>query len=66
MIPQLHQTFEMVRAARELVSADDYVVRLLIDTNALIDNPDVAAYPARSVAATWCMCLRWPSVNSMI
>lgn len=44
MIPQLHQTFEVLRAAKELLPTDDYGVRLLIDTNALIDNPDVAVY----------------------
>lgn len=44
MIPQLHQTFEVLHAAKELLPTDDYAVRLLIDTNALIDNPDVAAY----------------------
>lgn len=44
MIPALHKTFTTLRDARQLLPVDDYAVRLVIDTNALIDNPDVAAY----------------------
>lgn len=44
MLTLLHQTFEVLRAAKELLPADDYAIRPLIDTNALIDNPDVAVY----------------------
>lgn len=28
----------------ELLPADEHLVRLVVDTNALIDNPDLAAY----------------------
>jgi predicted ribonuclease YlaK len=33
-----------LRALTNLLPADDYPVRLVVDTNALIDNPDLAAY----------------------
>jgi rRNA-processing protein FCF1 len=35
-----------LRGLFDLLPADDYPVRLVIDTNALIDNPDIAAYTA--------------------
>lgn len=44
MVPQLRQTFSVLRAAKGLLPEDEFSVRVMIDTNALIDNPDVAAY----------------------
>ncbi|QYL19164.1 PIN domain-containing protein [Mycolicibacterium pallens] len=35
---------QSLRALVELLPADEHLVRLVVDTNALIDNPDLAAY----------------------
>ncbi len=35
-----------LRRLADLLPTDDYPVRLVVDTNALIDNPDVGAYTA--------------------
>lgn len=40
----LGATVADLRGLTELLPPDDYAKRLVIDTNALIDNPDVAAY----------------------
>lgn len=44
MVPELRETFDVLRAARAVLGTDDYPVRLVVDTSALVDNPDVAAY----------------------
>ncbi|MFZ0158953.1 MAG: PIN domain-containing protein [Kineosporiaceae bacterium] len=36
--------FAALRGLTELLPADPYAVRLVVDTNSLIDNPDLAAY----------------------
>ncbi|PRZ43930.1 hypothetical protein CLV47_10154 [Antricoccus suffuscus] len=66
MVDQLRQTFEVLHSAKELLPTDDYDVRLVIDTNALIDNPDAAAYTARLGRVTWFTSLQWFSGNLMI
>ena len=33
-----------IREMTNLLPSDDYRVRLVVDTNALLDNPDLAAY----------------------
>jgi rRNA-processing protein FCF1 len=43
---KLAATVADLRALADLLPADDYATRLVIDANALIDNPDVAAYTA--------------------
>lgn len=40
----LKATIDDIRALFTLLPADDYPTRLVVDTNALIDNPNVAAY----------------------
>lgn len=40
----LHDQVARLRSARELLPADEWPVRLVPDTNALIDEPDLAAY----------------------
>ncbi|MBU8827459.1 PIN domain-containing protein [Mycolicibacterium goodii] len=41
---RLAETFDDIRALFALLSDDAYPIRLIVDTNALIDNPNVAAY----------------------
>lgn len=41
---KLRATVADLRALTKLLPRDDHPVRLVVDTNALIDNPDVAAY----------------------
>src|SRR5262249_51221308 len=41
---KVRATVAGLRALTNLLPPDDHPVRLVIDTNALIDNPDVAAY----------------------
>lgn len=41
---KIRETVADLRALTRLLPSDDYPVRLVVDTNALIDNPDVAAY----------------------
>jgi rRNA-processing protein FCF1 len=41
---KIRGTVADLRALTNLLPADDYPVRLIVDTNALIDNPDLAAY----------------------
>jgi hypothetical protein len=41
---KIRVTVADLRALKNLLPADDYPVRLVVDTNALIDNPDLAAY----------------------
>jgi len=40
----MHKSVENLRASRELLPPDDFAVRLVVDTNALLDEPDLAAY----------------------
>ena len=40
----LTATVADLRGLIDLLPSDDYVKRLVVDTNALIDNPDLAAY----------------------
>jgi rRNA-processing protein FCF1 len=37
-------TIADLRQLADLLSPDDYAIRLVVDTNALIDNPDLSAY----------------------
>lgn len=41
---KIRATVADLSALTRLLPSDDYPVRLVVDTNALIDNPDVAAY----------------------
>ncbi|OMB93227.1 PIN domain-containing protein [Mycobacterium colombiense] len=41
---KIRATVADLNALTRLLPSDDYPVRLVVDTNALIDNPDVAAY----------------------
>jgi hypothetical protein len=41
---QLGMTVSDLKGLAELLPPDDFPVRLVVDTNALIDNPDLAAY----------------------
>jgi PIN domain len=41
---KIRATVADLRALTNLLPPDDYSVRLVVDTNALIDNPDLAAY----------------------
>jgi hypothetical protein len=41
---KLRKTVADLRSLTDLLPPDDYHVRLVVDTNALIDNPDLAAY----------------------
>jgi hypothetical protein len=41
---KIRATVADLRALTNLLPADDYPIRLVVDTNALIDNPDLAAY----------------------
>lgn len=41
---KLQASVEDLRDLTKLLQSDDYPVRLVVDTNALIDNPDLAAY----------------------
>jgi PIN domain len=41
---KVRATVTDIRDLRNLLPADDYPVRLVVDTNALLDNPDLAAY----------------------
>lgn len=43
---KLEATLADLRTLTQLLPRDDYPVRLVIDTNALLDNPDLAAYVA--------------------
>lgn len=43
---KLAVTFADLRDLTKLLPPNDYPVRLVVDTNALLDNPDVAAYVA--------------------
>ena len=61
----LKATIDDIRALFTLLPADDYPTRLVVDTNALIDNPNVAATPmssAQPMSFTYCLS-SW--VNSM-
>lgn len=40
----IRRTIEDLRELRNLIPEDEYAVRLVVDTNAIIDNPDLAAY----------------------
>ena len=40
----ISKTISDLRALADLLPSDDYPTRLVVDTNALIDNPDLAAY----------------------
>lgn len=40
----LQQTIESLRGMRELLPPDPATVRVVVDTNALLDEPDIAAY----------------------
>lgn len=41
---RVRQDVDALRRLTEMLSADEWPVRVVVDTNALIDNPDVAAY----------------------
>lgn len=41
---QLREAVAVLRSARELLPADPIAVRLIVDTNTLIDNPDLTIY----------------------
>lgn len=41
------QAVAILRKARTLLGADDFPERLVVDTNALVDDPDLAVYTAR-------------------
>jgi hypothetical protein len=41
---ELRQTMEVLRSARGLLADDPIPVRLVVDTNTLIDNPDLTVY----------------------
>ena len=43
----LREQVDVLRGARALLPDDDWAVRLVPDTNALIDEPDLAAYTGR-------------------
>ena len=40
----MHTTMQVLRDAREMLPDDDIAVRVVIDTNALIDCPDLTVY----------------------
>jgi len=40
----LQQTVERIRSMRTLLPADPWAVRLVVDTNAVLDTPDLAVY----------------------
>lgn len=39
-------TFKTLRELTEMLPTDEYAVRVVVDTNTLIDNPDIAAHTA--------------------
>jgi rRNA-processing protein FCF1 len=43
-IARVHQDVGALRQLTEMLPSDEWPIRVVIDTNALIDNPDVAAY----------------------
>lgn len=43
-VARVHQDVDALRQLTGMLPADDWPVRVVVDTNALIDNPDVAAY----------------------
>jgi predicted ribonuclease YlaK len=43
-VAQVHQDVEALRQLTGMLPADEWPIRVVADTNALIDNPDVAAY----------------------
>lgn len=46
-VQELHQTVAVLRGARALLPDDPFAVRLVVDTNTLIDCPDLAVYAAQ-------------------
>jgi hypothetical protein len=46
-VERLHATVQVLRDARGLLPADDIAVRVVADTNALIDCPDLTVYAAQ-------------------
>lgn len=44
MIDALNDSFATLRHASELLPADEYPVRAVVDTNTMLDNPDVTAW----------------------
>lgn len=54
-----------LRAARELLPGDAFKLRLVVDTNALLDEPDLAAYAPVIGRRYTAHVLRWSCGNSM-
>jgi hypothetical protein len=45
-VTRLRASAAVLRAARDLLPADPFAIRAVVDTNALIDDPDLAAHQA--------------------